>query len=116
MTEKRPASPRSLVVGQGALRPDGSAMSGTTDTVLTDAITKHQPHDPPGTSNGSAHTPGLGASATTSGAARVNSGSAGIADHPPGVSLPGVRQARESRDLQSWEDVNVQAPFTGVLP
>ncbi len=81
-------------------------MSGTTDTVLTDAITKRQLHDPPGTSNGSAHTPGLGVSATTSGAARVNSGLAGIANHPPGASLPGERQARESDDLQSSEEVN----------
>ncbi len=115
MTEKRPASPRSLVAGQGALSPSGAAMSGTTDTVVTDAITKHQLHDPPGTSNGSAHTPGLGASATTSGAARVNSVLAGIANHPPVASLPGERQARESRDLQSWEDVNVRAPSTGTL-
>ncbi len=115
MTEKRPASPRSLVAGQGALSPGGAAMSGTTDTVVTDAITKHQLHDPPGTSNGSAHTPGLGASATTSGAARVNSGLAGIANHPPVASLPGVRQARESRDFSRAEEVNVRAPFTGTL-
>ncbi len=113
VTKSRPASPRSLVAGQGALRPDGSAMSGTTDTVLTDAITKHQPHYLPGTSNGSAHTPGLGASSTTSGAARVNSGLAGIANHPPGASLPGERQERESDDLQSSEEVKV-VPLTTV--
>ncbi len=70
MIEKRPAIPRSSVVGQGRYAPDGAAMSDPADTVPTDAITKHQPHDQPGTSDGSAHTPGLGASDTTSGAAR----------------------------------------------
>ncbi len=106
MTGKRPASPRVLVVGLGPLRPDGAAMSDPADTVLNDAITKHQRTRQPGTSNGSAHTPGLGASATTSGAARVNSGLAGIANHPPGASLPGERRAQESHDFSRAEEVN----------
>ncbi len=91
---------------RGRYAPDGAAMSDPADTVPTDAITKYQPHDQPGTSNGSAHTPGLGASATTNSAARINSGLASIANHPPGASLPGERQARESDELQSSGDVN----------